>query len=734
MIFKNKTERDIVRQIIIIPIFFIIFFTIIGYLAVEYVVIPANEKTWENQLSIEYVEQHKKSISDECKKIYYFIDEERKEQKEHLKQYLKKQNETLTQTYSYGAYRNLVENDINFEVIEEDELFKKHSTLYEEISKLKIQEGFAEWKEGNLVYQGYYKYNGNTIYLTFVDLNKNMIESRRAVLKKVMKLKFPQENYIFVLGYDGIIYGHHKKEVVENPRLKETDPRRWENLNNIIKYARTNGNSFMEYTTGTKNTPESFEDKISYLIPDDEWGIVVGFGLTKREIIERIEREKLLNNASTNNILLHLLIIIGIYMLVNSLLMFFFSKTFAKKFLQYKDFATFEKEKVMKLHHELNKYLEPKENIINDMVALAILDKNLLFKNCTKKFSELFEIEGKDIHGEDFLKILKKENQIKINEFRNTNEIEIEIKDDLFKTFEYNDVWLTLKIKKEAKGYCGEPLGFTIICEEVGEKLSFIKKYQQEQEKNLEQEQIILQQSKLAAIGTTVDSIAHQWKQPLAVVQGEIFNLVQKVRKHKTSERTVDLIYLQGEIEKIEGTINLLSDTVTSFNTFYDSSDDNSVVDITKLIKDTFKILIPSTSSNIYDITYNIEEGVYAFGVKGLYQQVILTLIHNSLDAFNEKKIKDRKFKVTVKSEGDYNICVIEDNAEGIKEDIIAKIFELNFSTKKKNKLGNSGLGLYLAKIVLKEKFEDGELSVKNVEEGVAFTIKTKNMNLEELN
>lgn len=143
---------------------------------------------------------------------------------------------------------------------------------------------------------------------------------------------------------------------------------------------------------------------------------------------------------------------------------------------------------------------------------------------------------------------------------------------------------------------------------------------------------------------------------------------------------------------------------------------------------------IPSTSTNIYKIEYNVEDGVYAFGAKGLYQQVILTLIHNAIEAFNEKKIKNREFHVTVKNDGLFNECIIEDNAGGIKEEMINRIFELNFSTKKKNKLGNSGLGLFLASVVLREKFEEGTISVANVNNGAAFTIRTKNINLDEIN
>lgn len=730
----NNTEKSMIKGIIIVPFFIIIIFTLASYYFIKLHTIPKNEAIWENKLNEQYLEEQKKLIVDESEKIYNFISDERKEEEERLSAFLMKQNTILRESSTWGILPNILDNEVNFEILKEEELKIKIPNLYEKIQENNSSQGFIFWMNDKFKYEGYYKYYENTVYITYVDAQEFLKKSRREVLKKVMRMKFPEHNYIFVLGYDGIIYGHHKKEVVENPRLKDIDPRRWENLNNIVHYARKNGRTFIEYETGTKINPENFEEKISYLIPDDEWGIVIGFGLSKRIIEERIKKEKFFRNELIKNIIMNLFFVAVLYITFQSFIMYFFGNRFTKKFLERIDEVTFEKEKLSKLNYEQNKLSASKDAIINDLVPIAQLNKDLLFKNCSKKFSELFEVNEIDICNESLLGSLNDKDKIVISEFVKSMNREIELKDTLFKSFNGNDVWLTVKIKKEIKGSYGELLGFTLIGEEVGEKVSYINKYKKEQEKNLEQEQLILQQSKLAAIGTTVDSIAHQWKQPLAVLNGEVYELIKKVRKHKTEDRTVDLKYMQDVIERIEGTINLLSETIIAFNTFYDSSDDASVVDITKLIKDTFKILIPSTSSNTYEIEYDVEDGVYAFGGKTMYQQVILTLIHNSLDAFKENKIKNRKFKVIVKNEEEYNLCTIQDNAGGIKEDVISKIFELNFSTKKKDKLGNSGLGLYLASVVLKEKFEDGEITAKNVDGGAAFTIRTKNLNLDELN
>ena len=98
----------------------------------------------------------------------------------------------------------------------------------------------------------------------------------------------------------------------------------------------------------------------------------------------------------------------------------------------------------------------------------------------------------------------------------------------------------------------------------------------------------------------------------------------------------------------------------------------------------------------------------------------ILTLLNNAIDALILKAIESPKIHIKAHKE-DVSIFIdIQDNAGGIPENIIDKIFEPYFTTKHKTQ--GTGLGLYMAKMIIESGLE-GTLSVENRLEGACFTI-----------
>jgi signal transduction histidine kinase len=100
--------------------------------------------------------------------------------------------------------------------------------------------------------------------------------------------------------------------------------------------------------------------------------------------------------------------------------------------------------------------------------------------------------------------------------------------------------------------------------------------------------------------------------------------------------------------------------------------------------------------------------------------QVLINIVKNARDALVELPIKHKKIIVKVYKKNKNIIITIKDNAGGISNEIIDRIFDAYFTTKA-NKNG-TGLGLYMSKNII-ENHGQGLLSVKNEDGGAIFKI-----------
>ena len=106
-------------------------------------------------------------------------------------------------------------------------------------------------------------------------------------------------------------------------------------------------------------------------------------------------------------------------------------------------------------------------------------------------------------------------------------------------------------------------------------------------------------------------------------------------------------------------------------------------------------------------------------------KQVVINLLKNAEDVLLEKAIDNPK--IVIKSYihiGKY-ILEVSDNAGGIDEGIMDKIFDPYFSTKIRK--DGTGLGLYMSKIIVEDHCK-GKLTCHNSDEGAIFTIELENV------
>lgn len=242
------------------------------------------------------------------------------------------------------------------------------------------------------------------------------------------------------------------------------------------------------------------------------------------------------------------------------------------------------------------------------------------------------------------------------------------------------------------------------------------KKVADEVKKNREKDFLFLQQSRHAQMGEMIAMIAHQWRQPLSTISAIVGSL-----QIQNSIDAYDAEAYDEQFERISDCTQHLSKTIRDFREFFREEKQLTETTLQEVIDGSLDIVIPLLVNKGIELHKNYEYNETIVTYLNELKQVILSLIKNTQDAIEENNIMNAK--IQIHTYADDNCCYIEirDNAGGIEEEILDKIFEPYFTTK--SSLNGTGLGLYMAKMIIHEHCQ-GEIDAKNIEDGVCFTIR----------
>ena len=222
-----------------------------------------------------------------------------------------------------------------------------------------------------------------------------------------------------------------------------------------------------------------------------------------------------------------------------------------------------------------------------------------------------------------------------------------------------------------------------------------------------EQEALLIQQSKLAAMGEMLGHIAHQWRQPLNVINCTTLDIKLKKEMEDLSDES-----LHQSLQNIESLTDQMSETINDFMDFYKPDKIKRDFSLHESIANAIKIIAAQLNSYKISVLQHVDEHIMLYGCAGEFQQVILNLLTNAKDAFVSHDVTKRKLVIVAKEEEDKLTICVEDNAGGIDEGLLQKIFEPYFTTKMHS--GGTGIGLYMSSLIIKQTFH-GTLEVENI-------------------
>lgn len=248
--------------------------------------------------------------------------------------------------------------------------------------------------------------------------------------------------------------------------------------------------------------------------------------------------------------------------------------------------------------------------------------------------------------------------------------------------------------------------------------MSDISEYKKMQKTNMEQERMLLQQSKMATMGEMMGIIAHQWMQPLNSI-AMISQMLQELVD--VDEDTESLI--RKTVSSILDQINFMTATANDFRNFLKPSEKQSVFNPAESVKNVLTMYRPQLKYNDVKcgMFFDSEEAQKAqvLGYENEFKNVIMSLCINARDAMEQNNTEDAEIEIFFEKKGDKLVISVFDNGGGIPDHIMEKIFSAYVSSKGEK---GTGLGLYMSKLIIKERMH-GEISAANTDKGAVIRI-----------
>ncbi len=242
--------------------------------------------------------------------------------------------------------------------------------------------------------------------------------------------------------------------------------------------------------------------------------------------------------------------------------------------------------------------------------------------------------------------------------------------------------------------------------------------------KNQEKDRLLFQQSKMASMGEMIGNIAHQWRQPISIISMWSNNIIMDIDMEEVENES-----LRKYATHINEQTKHLSQTIDDFRNFFSPNKSKGTFSLKSSIDKTMSLLSASFKTHEIEVIKNIDD-IEITSLENELMQAILNIIKNAKDILiTLEKEHKRIIFINIYKESKNVVIEIKDNAGGIPEDIIDKVFEPYFTTKHKSQ--GTGIGLYMTESII-TKHLNGELTVNNIEyvyeeknyTGAIFTIK----------
>jgi len=520
-------------------------------------------------------------------------------------------------------------------------------------------------------------------------------ELKENLLERIKKIKFSNDGYIFVYALDGTCLSHFRNEFIGVNRLNVRDRKGNYIVKDVLDFAEKNKKGFMSYTAIMKpNDKIKSREKISYIKLFSDWKWVLGTGFYLDSLDEQISKEKKLLQKSNNESIQE---IIAISLFITVLILIFsylVSRILEERFFEYK----------LSLEKQRNKLLQAQELALVGNWQYNIKTKESYISLIVLKMFGITEVEN-NIFNKYLKRVIHPDDlEHTMTSFRNTLEIGEEYS-SIYRIYRPNGEirWIN------SKGSLNREKDYIIG---VSQDITEIKKLEEEKH---QKEELLYQQSKMAAMGEMIGNIAHQWRQPLSTISTASTGVKLQKEMNCLSDSQ-----LNTALDAINNSAQYLSQTIDDFRGFLNPNNYQNEFNISDILNKSFKLVDAQFTAKNIEIIKNIKS-YELLTIENELIQVLINILNNARDILITKEKQRRLIFINAYKEDNISYVEIIDNAGGIKDNIIDRVFEPYFTTKHQS--NGTGIGLYMSHDIIKNHL-NGSLIVCNedyIYEGIEY-------------
>lgn len=354
---------------------------------------------------------------------------------------------------------------------------------------------------------------------------------------------------------------------------------------------------------------------------------------------------------------------------------------------------------VLKDKIELNRFKNALENSDNFII---VTDKNKKIKYINSNMLRVMGYKKSDVIGKD-------------PSFFRSGFVSKDIYKEMNKTIYSGKKWVGEFINKTKDNkIIYEKASITPILNEKGEIEEFLGikldiTHEREMLNSLkEKDHRLTQQAKLVVMNEILNSIAHQWRQPLSVISTATSGL----RLNKEYETLSDEVF--DELTKsIMSSSSYLSTTIDNFKSFFKTGNELTLFDLDGSFDKAYKLVEFKIANNKINYVFKSDKKYFIKGIENDLIQVFVNLISNSIEALGNKKEDKNYIFIEVFEKNNKIIIKIKDNANGISEKNMSKLFQPYFTTKHESQ--GTGMGVYMSNEIITKQF-NGKMIINNLE------------------